>query len=875
MSQKSILILRDNAVDISEINKKVENQKNINIINFQKHIQIKLGKRKKKDFEKQYPNSCNNSKSIARDPFLYDNLSNNNLGKKTTRIYNINNTIFENYKIMNIPDNENELLCCFNYCKLEEEYIKKNKKNDKLCEEKEVKLFDKQIFKILNLCAYYKIKLGGKIFSLDKKARIMNFIDENNQIIYIRFIYNVEQLKDVMKELNFESFYIDLNIYKEKEANELTTQPNPNSNPLQLLNAQELKNISSDSEYSTISYEDPAEIFSNELITEIFNESLTKILNEKNFRDRFVEKPKFLGDLSNNACLFYDKLKNKKFIFFTIYNEIGMEIETFASSNKTSIMYLFGPKGCSKTTFLLYLKRILNDFGKSSLYLNFNYLKNQSYFQIKKIIYSELLYLFKDIDEMNFIKQKKFFQNINDLDNGLLNFIFEFLSNLLNEIKFNERKMNIVIIIDNIYDNNNLSINALQNIINLIKSKSKYVKLILCGNGKFFNKKLINLYLIREPSDQFFILSINKSEIKEQENEDNDFLEYSLKFKHLYEENKNKKMNIIENLIENEKKNFSNYSFLELYFGEELNNKIITIQEIQNNQDLLSEIPLEFFEIKLVKNYENQDAAHFYFYNKIYKKAIRELIGSQVEEGILTKIIKDKKFSSTLFGICFEKKVTLLIKYNKMNLNNLFFIKNNIKEIEKINKLKEINYSEPIYNIEDKDKPILLIQENYFGPNYNLLILTKFNNKYFANFIQIEVDKKESEINNILDDLKNNYEIYKKNISKAFGIKLDHICIHFIFDLETQKENNYLNGVESCINKGINFYLFSNYNEYFLVYNKKLEEKLKKIEKYNPKIFDINNKKLKKTYSSSYDKKKLNKKKEKGFMDISNYFQSQ
>ena len=33
MSQKSILILRDNAVDISEINKKVENQKNINIIN--------------------------------------------------------------------------------------------------------------------------------------------------------------------------------------------------------------------------------------------------------------------------------------------------------------------------------------------------------------------------------------------------------------------------------------------------------------------------------------------------------------------------------------------------------------------------------------------------------------------------------------------------------------------------------------------------------------------------------------------------------------------------------------------------------------------------------------------------------------------------
>ena len=70
-----------------------------------------------------------------------------------------------------------------------------------------------------------------------------------------------------------------------------------------------------------------------------------------------------------------------------------------------------------------------------------------------------------------------------------------------------------------------------------------------------------------------------------------------------------------------------------------------------------------------------------------------------------------------------------------MNLKNLIFKKNNIKEISEIAKLKDEEYSEPIFEIANKDNPILLIQENFFGPLYDLLIIMKYKNKYYSDFV--------------------------------------------------------------------------------------------------------------------------------------------
>ena len=241
-------------------------------------------------------------------------------------------------------------------------------------------------------------------------------------------------------------------------------------------------------------------------------------------------------------------------------------------------------------------------------------------------------------------------------------FIYKLLNNLLNEIKLKERKNNIVIILDNVYDNNYLSIDILNNIIKLIQSKSPYVKLILTGNGNFFNRKLIDLYIIKDPNElltqDFLLFSIDKSELKEKINESIDFLEYSIKFKHLYEENKNKKglENIIENIIEIEKKYICNYSFYGLFFGEELNKRNVLINDIKKDKNFLCETPLDLFEITLLKNENFEDCVYFLFYNKIYEKTIREIIGFQVENNTLSKLLKNGSFPCTFFGICFEKK---------------------------------------------------------------------------------------------------------------------------------------------------------------------------------------------------------------------------
>ena len=109
------------------------------------------------------------------------------------------------------------------------------------------------------------------------------------------------------------------------------------------------------------------------------------------------------------------------------------------------------------------------------------------------------------------------------------------------------------------------------------------------------------------------------------------------------------------------------------------------------------------------------------------------------------------------------------------------FDKNNIVEISEISILKEDPYSGKTFKI-NKDQSILVLQENFFGPLYDLLIITKRNNKYFSDFIQIGVDKSEEQINKIMKDLETKYDIYKKNILKAFGINSDLISIVFIFD---------------------------------------------------------------------------------------------
>ena len=260
---------------------------------------------------------------------------------------------------------------------------------------------------------------------------------------------------------------------------------------------------------------------------------------------------------------------------------------------------------------------------------------------------------------------------------------------------------------------------------------------------------------------------------------------------------------INEEILKNESENLL-YSFYDLYFSEELDEKTISYENIKKNIQFLEQMPLEFFEIT-----KNEEGLYFKFYNNMFKKCLRYKIEYEVEYGTLTRLLKKNGYPRTFLGFCFEKLITLLLMHNKLNINNLQFNKGNIKEIKEMTKLKERPYSGPKFKVENKDEPILLIQEKFFGPLYYLLIITKFNNQYYSNFIQIGVDKTEQQIDDIINDLQDKYSLYKDNILKAFGINSDFITCLFIFDLKIQKERNYATGVQICLKKNIDFYLFS------------------------------------------------------------------
>ena len=104
------------------------------------------------------------------------------------------------------------------------------------------------------------------------------------------------------------------------------------------------------------------------------------------------------------------------------------------------------------------------------------------------------------------------------------------------------------------------------------------------------------------------------------------------------------------------------------------------------------------------------------------------------------------------------------MEHNKLYINDLNFEKDNIIEVNEMTQLKENPYESQKFDLSNNDKDTLIIQKKFFGPIYDLLIITKDNEGYYSDFIQIRVDKTKQQINKIVNDLKSKYCIYKNNI---------------------------------------------------------------------------------------------------------------
>ena len=394
------------------------------------------------------------------DNYIYP-LSENSLNNPLSNTIDFD--ILEGYKIIEMDEKDKKLMKCFNYLK--------EKKGFK--EEEIINIDDEITFKIKEINnEYFLVIIDNEIYDINDFAREIIFVNKTSKIATKKFIYSVKNLIKSLENLSFKSYYV--NIFKDKiNKNKIILELN--------------KEKDSDSEKPQVSLADPSKIFYDRSINYIYNENPKPILRAENFEFKFSSNIMQLKDLNNCSKYYYGEKKDDKFCLLSDYKNIKMKFYNFKNSIISKIFYLYGPKGCSKTNFLLYMINIYGNLNEKTLYFNFDYLKKSNIIERKKIIYHEILYFCKDIEEMKKIEEKKIFNGIEDKENimELICMIIEVVLNIIIDTKY----INRIIIIDNIYNIDKDSILFLNNIIEIIKKKPANFKIIICGRGPYFNQK--------------------------------------------------------------------------------------------------------------------------------------------------------------------------------------------------------------------------------------------------------------------------------------------------------------------------------------------------------------------------------------------------
>jgi len=160
----------------------------------------------------------------------------------------------------------------------------------------------------------------------------------------------------------------------------------------------------------------------------------------------------------------------------------------FFYDNLTNILYFFGPKGCGKTTRLLFSSlemHNMQELNNPRIYIDCKFMEENSL--LRKLIFKqEMFYMTQTVEELIELFNLGYHKQITK-ENNFFAFFKTFLENIINSNKFKKR---IFVIIDN-YDyveNNDKNYNYLEEIIEFSKNNSKMIKLIISGNGSFIKK---------------------------------------------------------------------------------------------------------------------------------------------------------------------------------------------------------------------------------------------------------------------------------------------------------------------------------------------------------------------------------------------------
>ena len=606
----------------------------------------------------------------------------------------------------------------------------------------------------INVIIYYNencalIEYEKNKYLIEEEARWITFRDDNQSTT--KFIYNFDNLKDVINKLKFKAIKF----------------PNDEED-------------SCDSINSEINENWILVLFQKRDVVEIVKDKteLEKLIDK--FNNRYSRNKIYISNISLNSSYYFQDNKNDK-INFEVLFMFRKDIKQFFVKD-CNILYVVGPKGTSKSLFLMNYCYERNEANSEPiLYINYRAIKAcQKKNEKKNIFKKELIYLFFSEDELEKFYKRKTYEDITS--EKLLKFIYNFIKDLLDNFE-NHFKKQILVVLDNFDDDNEEEINILNNLINLIKQENnrRKIKLIISGRCSFMYKKqyyyLKDELNIRTPNNRemlmYYNIELNKSIIND-DNINNMILP-------LFYFNKGNQDNL-NDIIEEETEFCNKYNTFGMNYAILNEEKEIEISELEKYYQIL---PIDYIVFTKINN----NKVSFKFHNKIFKNIIKKKIEFSIQADNFIYILKNFYKNRIAFGIFEEKLLILLLSYNKLDLENLQIREENRLEVFEIYQFKESIY-EQTNKAFIKNEPIIINQEYYLGQNYDLLILIPIPsiNSYKAIFIQIGTNKSIDQINTIIKDLKKSKIQYKNGIKKFIGVDITDVELVFIFDKDTPNQ---------------------------------------------------------------------------------------
>ena len=149
-----------------------------------------------------------------------------------------------------------------------------------------------------------------------------------------------------------------------------------------------------------------------------------------------------------------------------------MKITKFICGESSCVLYLIGPKGSSKSIFLMYACFKNNIRRTPTLYINYRKMKDLEIKQRKDIFKKEMIHLFFEEKTLRDFYKKKYYRKIKERENLML-CLKSFIQELISIYENTFRKEKIVLVIDNFDDdfddNDNITYKELDEIIELTK----------------------------------------------------------------------------------------------------------------------------------------------------------------------------------------------------------------------------------------------------------------------------------------------------------------------------------------------------------------------------------------------------------------------